>query len=159
MSDDDPRAGAARPDDVLPAPGTGDAGEADPLAALAGLDLSSLLGAASQVQQQFAEAEDEIARTELEGVAGGGAVRIRLTGAGDFEAVTIDAAAVDPAEVELLQDLVLAALHDATRQLRELQAQSLGSGLGGLTQLLAGGGLGDLFGAPGLQRGTGDESG
>jgi DNA-binding YbaB/EbfC family protein len=102
------------------------------------------------MQQQLADAQDAAAETELEGVAGGGAVRIRLTGAGDFLSVTIDPAAVDPADVEMLQDLVLAALHDATRRVQELQEASMSGGMAGLGDLLGGGGLGGLADLGGL---------
>ena len=139
----------ARPDEVLPqgpsAPGGGPGGD------LGGLDLSSLLGAAAEMQQQFAEAQEAAAETVLTGVSGGGVVRIEVTGAGEFQSVTIDPAAVDPSDVEMLQDLVLAALHDASRQLQDLQEQSMNTGMSGLGDLLGGGGLGGLFGSPGEQ--------
>jgi DNA-binding YbaB/EbfC family protein len=154
MTNDDPtphpaKPGAVTPDAVL---GAGDqaagGGTEDLAGALGGLDISSLFAAATEMQQHLAEAQDQAANTEIEGVAGGGAVRITVTGAGDFQSVEIQPSAVDPDDVEMLQDLVLAALHDATRQLQALQDQSLGGGLGGLGDLLGGGGLGDLFGGP-----------
>lgn len=143
----------AHPDAVVPA-GEGGLGQADDPDAgaagagspLAGLDLSSLLGAAAEMQQHLTDAQHEAEQTELEGMAGGGAVRIRVTGAGEFRSVEIDPSAVDPSDVEMLQDLVLAALHDATRQVQELQEESMGGGVAGLDDLLGGGGLGDLFG-------------
>lgn len=122
---------AAAPDEIL------DPAQAGP----GGFDFGSLLEAAGAMQQQLAEAQEEAADTQVDGVAGGGAVRIVADGAGNFSSVTIDPAAVDPDDVELLQDLILAALHDVTRRVAELQQQSLGD----LGDLL-GGGLGDLFG-------------
>jgi nucleoid-associated protein EbfC len=96
-----------------------------------GLDLGGLMEQASQMQQQMAEAQAEAARTVLEGVAGGGAVKVTVTGAGEFRSITIDPGAVDPDDVALLEDLVLAALHDATARIQALQADAMG-GLGGL---------------------------
>lgn len=96
-----------------------------------GLDLGGLMEQAAEMQQQMAAAQAAAAETVLEGVAGGGAVRIEVTGTGEFRSVRIEPAAVDPADVAMLEDLVLAALHDASARMAELQAESLG-GLGGL---------------------------
>ncbi len=96
-----------------------------------GLDLGSLMEQASQMQAQLAEAQAEAASQVVEGAAGGGAVKVTVTGAGEFRSVSIDPGAVDPDDVGLLEDLVLAALHDATAQVRDLQAGAMG-GLGGL---------------------------
>lgn len=100
-----------------------------------GLDLGSLMEQASQMQQQMAAAQAAAADTVLEGVAGGGAVRVEVTGMGEFRSVRIDPAAVDPADVEMLEDLVLAALTDATARVQEIQSQ----GFGGLGDMLGGG--------------------
>jgi len=96
-----------------------------------GLDLGNLMEQAAQMQQQVAEAQQQAAETVLEGAAGGGAVRVEVTGVGEFRAVHIDPAAVDPDDVAMLEDLVLAALHDATARMEELRDSSMG-GLGGL---------------------------
>ena len=79
-------------------------------------------------------------------------MRIEVTGGFEFRSVTIDPSAVDPDDVDLLQDLVLAALHDATAQIDALQRQSLG----GIGDLLNGGGLGELGGMLGLSPDTAD---
>lgn len=100
-----------------------------------GLDLGNLMEQATQMQQQMAAAQEAAAGTVLEGVAGGGAVKVTVTGAGEYHSVTIDPAAVDPAEVAMLEDLVLAALHDAATRIQELQSRSMG----GLGDLLGGG--------------------
>lgn len=99
-------------------------------------DLSGLMAQAQRVQEQLQEAQAEVAERVVVGQAGGGVVRIEVTGAMEFRSVIIDPSAVDVDDVEMLQDLVLAALHDATNQVNELQ-QGLTAGLGG---------LGDLFG-------------
>jgi DNA-binding YbaB/EbfC family protein len=117
---------------------------------LGGLD--GLLSQAMEMQQQMMEAQAQAADELVEGQAGGGAVRVRVTGGMVFEAVEIAPEAVDPDDVEMLQDLVLAALHDAVARVNELQAQSLG----GLGDLLGGSGLGDMLGiggAPNLEGG------
>lgn len=96
-----------------------------------GLDLGNLMEQAAQMQEQVAAAQQQAAETVLEGAAGGGAVRVEVTGIGEFRAVHIDPAAVDPADVSLLEDLVLAALHDATARMEALRESSMG-GFGGL---------------------------
>jgi DNA-binding YbaB/EbfC family protein len=97
-------------------------------------DLNDLLSQAMQMQEQLAAAQEEVSHAVVEGQAGGGAVTIEVTGAMEFRAVRIRPDAVDPDDVELLQDLVLAALHDAVRRIADLQQQSvgpLGDALGG----------------------------
>ena len=91
-----------------------------------GLDMGALLEQAMEMQQQLLEAQTAAAETVVEGHAGGGVVRIRVTGAMQFESVTIAPEAVAPDDVELLQDLVLAALHDAVDQIGRLQQASMG---------------------------------
>lgn len=105
-------------------------------------DLNDLLSQAMEMQQQLAAAQDEVANTVVEGQSGGGAVVVEVTGAFDFRAVRIRPEAVDPDDVELLQDLLLAALRDAVSRIGALQAESVG----GVGAMLGGGGLGGLLG-------------
>ena len=91
-----------------------------------GFDMGALLEQAMEMQQQLLDAQNAAAETVVEGHAGGGAVRIRVTGSLQFESVRISPSAVDPDDVELLQDLVLAALHDAVDQIGQLQQASMG---------------------------------
>ncbi len=100
-----------------------------------GFDLGSLLGQAQEMMAASAQAADEI----VEGVAGGGAVRVQVNGRLEFRSVSIAPEVVDPNDVAMLEDLVLAALHDAAAQIAASQARALG-GLGDL------GGLGGLLG-------------
>jgi DNA-binding YbaB/EbfC family protein len=102
-------------------------------------DLGQLMAQAQQMQEQLMAAQAEAAEKVVEGQAGGGVVRVAVTGGMEFRSVTIDPAAVDPDDVDMLQDLVLAALHDAMARVGEMQ-QGLTSGLG------LGGGLGGLLG-------------
>lgn len=105
-----------------------------------GFDLGSLLAQAQSVQQQLLEAQAEVASEVVEGHAGGGAVRISVTGGFEFVAVHLDPGAVDAGDVEMLQDLILAALHDASAKVNELN----GRAVGGLGQVMEG--LGGAFG-------------
>ncbi|TMM34113.1 MAG: YbaB/EbfC family nucleoid-associated protein [Actinobacteria bacterium] len=95
---------------------------------------------AQKMQQQMAEAQAELAEAEVTGTAGGGLVTVTAKGTGDVTAIKIDPKAVDPDDVETLEDLVLAAIHNAMEAVRDLTEEKMGplaSGLGGL-----GGGLG-----------------
>ena len=109
-------------------------------------DLSGLLAQAQQMQQQMAEAQEAAASTVVEGIAGGGAVRIELTGGMEARSVTIAPEVLADADVEMLQDLVLAALRDALGRAVELQSGSMPD-LGGMD-------LGDLGGLGGLLGGS-----
>lgn len=103
----------------------------------AGFDFSQLLASAQQMQQQLLDAQAKAAEQVVEGQAGGGVVRIRVTGGFDFQQVTIDPSVVDPADVDMLQDLVLAAMRDALAKINDLNQEAMGG--------LAGGALGGLL--------------
>jgi hypothetical protein len=109
-------------------------GEDDGAGALGGFDLGGLLAQAQNMQQQLLEAQTKVAAQTVEGQAGGGVVRVTMTGGFEFTSVRIDPDAVDPADVEMLQDLVLAAIRDAVARVNDLNQdamQSMGGGLGG----------------------------
>lgn len=115
-----------------------------------GFDVSSLIEMAQNMQAQLAEAQAEVAAQVVEGQAGGGAVRVSMTGGLEFRAVHIDPSAVDPDDIPMLEDLVLAALNDAVARANEMQQQTLGGlpGLGGLPEFMAGGDPPPQPGAP-----------
>jgi DNA-binding YbaB/EbfC family protein len=104
--------------------------------------MSSLLAQAQEMQQQLLQAKEDAADKVVEGSSGGGVVKVVVTGALEFQSVTIDPKAVDPSDVEMLQDLVLAAIHDAMDKANELNQAALG----GLGDMLGGAGLGGLLG-------------
>jgi nucleoid-associated protein EbfC len=118
-------------------------------------DMGSLFGMAMDMQQQMAHAQQALHAEVVEGQAGGGVVRVEVTGAMDFTSVTIDAEVVDPSDVEMLQDLVLAAIHDAVSQVNALQSNAMGP-LGNVDlSSLDFGGTGGLDGILGLHSGAG----
>jgi DNA-binding YbaB/EbfC family protein len=95
-------------------------------------NMQQLMKQAQQMQQQLMSAQAELAQIEVEGSAGGGLVRATMTGSGDLRSLTIDPAAVDPADVETLQDLVVAAVRDAARAASELTQEKMGPLAGGI---------------------------
>jgi hypothetical protein len=114
--------------------------------------MQQLLAQAQQLQQQLAQAQDELARTRVDGSAGGGLVTATVMGSGELVDLTISPQALeggDTAETaETVADLVLAAVRDATSNVADLQQQALGPLSAGLGAL--GGGLPGAPGAPGL---------
>ena len=102
-------------------------------------DLGALLERAQAVQQQLVQAQAEAAEQVVEGQSGGGVVKVRVTGAMKLESVVIDPEVVDPEDVGMLEDLVLAATNDALSRAQELNQSVLGGldlgGAGGLPGL------------------------
>jgi DNA-binding YbaB/EbfC family protein len=95
-------------------------------------NMGDLQKMAREMQANMAKAQEELAAATVEGTAGGGAVVVVLSGTQDIKSVKIQKDAVDPNDVETLQDLVLAAFGDALKKSRELAAQRLGGVTGGL---------------------------
>ncbi len=104
-------------------------------------DPNQLMKQVQQMQVEMAKAQEALAAERVEGTAGGGAVTAAATGQGDLVSVTLSPDVVDPADIEMLQDLIVAAVTDALRASRALQE----SRLGGLAGGMAGG-----LGLPGL---------
>jgi DNA-binding YbaB/EbfC family protein len=102
--------------------------------------MSALLAQAQQVQQKLMEAQEALAAAEVHGQAGGGLVQVTMKGTGAVVGVLIDPKVVDPNDVETLQDLIVGAMADASKQVTILAQDRLGP--------LAGG-MGDM-GLPGL---------
>ena len=98
-------------------------------------NMQQLLKQAQQMQRDLATAQDELAAAQVEGSAGGGLVRATVTGAGQIVSIRIDPSVVDKDDVETLEDLVVAAINDATRQAADLQAERMGPLAGGLSGL------------------------
>jgi DNA-binding YbaB/EbfC family protein len=103
--------------------------------------MSALLAQAQQMQQELVAAQERLISAEVHGKAGGGLVEVIVNGSGQVLAVTIDPKVVDPDDVETLQDLIIGALADASKQVTALAQQQLGP--------LAGG-MGGALGIPGF---------
>jgi DNA-binding YbaB/EbfC family protein len=103
-------------------------------------NLNQMMKQVQQMQTEMAKAQEQLKSEVVEASAGGGMVTVKISGDLQIREIRIDPDAVDPEDVELLQDMVLAATNEAIRSAQELAA----SKMGGVT-----GGLGDL-GLPGL---------
>jgi DNA-binding YbaB/EbfC family protein len=113
-------------------------------------DIGDLGGLLESAQEAFS-AQARAAAEVVVGSAGGGVVTVEMTGTGEVRSVTLAPEVVDPDDVEMLQDLIVAALHDAGAKVAALQREALGA-LGNLDLGGLGGALGGLLGP-----GQGDE--
>ena len=98
-------------------------------------NMQQLLKQAQKLQQDMMAAQDSLKDEVVSASAGGGMVTVEVTGDLHIKSITIDPQAVDPDDIELLQDMVLAAVNEALRAAQELAASKLGGlagGLGGL---------------------------
>ncbi|HEV2075865.1 MAG TPA: YbaB/EbfC family nucleoid-associated protein [Thermoleophilaceae bacterium] len=112
-------------------------------------NVNQMMKQVQQMQDEMMKAQEQLAEEVVEASAGGGMVTVKVTGAVEVREVTIDPAAVDPEDVELLQDMVLAATNEAIRAAQELASKRMSEASGGLDQLAGPGGpLGGL-GLPG----------
>lgn len=89
-----------------------------------------------RIQQQIADVETRTAANPSEGTSGGGAVRITASGEFSFDRVQIDPSVVDPNDVALLEDLVLAAIRDTATRLIEARREAMGKVMGGALDAL-----------------------
>lgn len=103
-------------------------------------NVNKMMAQVQKMQQDMQAAQEELAKETITASAGGGVVKATMTGSQELVAIEIDPEAVDPEDVEMLQDMVMAAVNEAMTSSQEMASQKLG----GIT-----GGLGDL-GIPGM---------
>ncbi len=96
------------------------------------MDMKKMMKQAQRMQLELAKAQDEIKDMEFEATAGGGMVKVVATGDMAVKSVAIDPEAVDPEDVEMLEDMVLAAVNEALRGVSEQSSQRLNSVTGGM---------------------------
>lgn len=96
------------------------------------MDMQKLMKQAQKMQQQVNQAQAKLQETEVEGVAGGGVVKVTATGGNTIKAIEIAPEVVDPEEIEMLQDLILAAINDAMNKANELANSEMGKITGGM---------------------------
>ena len=104
-----------------------------------GMNQANVMKQAQKMQKQMEEATKELQEKEVTSSAGGGVVEVTVSGNREVTKVKIDPEAVDPDDVEMLEDLIMAATNEALRQIEEISAQSMSKITGGL------GGMGGGF--------------
>ncbi len=96
------------------------------------MDMKKMMKQAQKMQRDAARAQEEVAAMEFEASAGGGMVKVVAQGDMTIKAVTIDPDAIDPEDVEMLQDMVLAAVNEALRTAAEEANNRMNSVMGGM---------------------------
>lgn len=96
------------------------------------MGMANLQRMAQQMQQEMLRVQQELGTTTVDGSAGGGVVRAVVTGKQELVSLTIDPSTVDPDDVDMLQDLVVAAVNDALRAARDLGEAKMAAVTGGL---------------------------
>ena len=96
------------------------------------MNMGKMMKQVQAMQKQMAKAQEELAHQEIEASAGGGMVTVKVTGDLQVVSIKIDHNAVDPDDVEMLEDMVLAAINEALRSAQEIASRKLGGLTGGL---------------------------
>ena len=120
------------------------AGKKKPSGGGGGGNMKSQIKQLQAMQREMEQTQDELNTREITVTAGGGAVEVTVNGKREITKLVIDKDVVDPDDVEMLQDLVIAAVNEALRQVSELEESEMNSITGGL------GGMGGGLGIPGF---------
>ena len=99
---------------------------------MGGMNRNQMMQQARKMQEQLFAAQHKAAETEVSSTAGGGAVKVAATGEMRIKSLTIDPSAVDPDDVEMLQDMVMAAVNDALESAEQMAGQQMSAVTGGL---------------------------
>ena len=103
-----------------------------------GGNMQQLMRQAQKMQQDVARVQEEVGKTEVEASVGGGAVKVVRNGAKQFKSVSISPEAVDPDDVEMLEDLILSAVNEAIRIAEETMEKEMSKVTGGMGGALGG---------------------
>jgi DNA-binding YbaB/EbfC family protein len=95
-------------------------------------DIQRMVQQAQKAQQELVRVQDELGSVVIDGSAGGGVVKAVVTGKQELVSVTIDPSAVDPGDVDMLQDLIVAAVNDALGNSRRVAEERMSAVTGGL---------------------------
>lgn len=91
-----------------------------------------MMGNVQKALKKLQQVQEELGNMTVESTAGGGAVKVVFTGSQDLQSITIDPGAVDPEDVEMLQDLIVAAVNEGMKASRDLAQKEMGKVTGGL---------------------------
>ncbi|MPT48431.1 MAG: YbaB/EbfC family nucleoid-associated protein [Sphingobium sp.] len=95
-------------------------------------DLNEILGMANRVQEELTRAQESLDKIEVEGVSGGGVVKVRATAKGRIVGVSIDEGLLAPSEKQILEDLIVAAFNDARKKADEASGTEMAKMTSGL---------------------------
>ena len=99
-----------------------------------GMNMNALMQQAKKMQDQMMKAQEELENAEVVGKAGGEMVVVTMNGKKEIKSIKLDRTAVDPDDIEMLEDLIIVAINDASKKAEELSKEKMGpmGGLGGL---------------------------
>ena len=98
-----------------------------------GMNMNALMQQAKKMQEQMEKAQEELESAEVVGKAGGEMVTVTMNGKGVIKSVKLDKSAVDPDDIEMLEDLIIVAINDASKKAEELKSEKMPmGGMGGL---------------------------
>ena len=99
-----------------------------------GMNMNALMQQAKKMQEQMLKAQEELDNAEVVGKAGGEMVVVKMNGKKEIKSIKLDKSAVDPDDIEMLEDLIIVAINDASAKAEELSKEKMGpmGGLGGL---------------------------
>ncbi|MDE2878800.1 YbaB/EbfC family nucleoid-associated protein [Candidatus Palauibacter soopunensis] len=109
-----------------------------------GVDIQQLIQLSKQMQSRMSEMQEKLERETMTAASGGGMVEVTVDGQGNIKSVSIDPAVVDPAEVEMLEDLIVAAASAAQRRAKDRMESEMRQAAGGLPLP----GIGNFLGRP-----------
>lgn len=95
-------------------------------------NVGNMMKQVQQMQEKMQKMQEELEQAEVEGSSGGGMIKVVANGKGDVISITIDKEVVDPEDVEMLQDLIIAAIAQAKEKSSELQQEQMSGITGGL---------------------------
>jgi nucleoid-associated protein EbfC len=99
---------------------------------MGGMDLNKMMKQVQKMQAEMLEAQEQLKDEVVEASAGGGMVKVKMTGGLDLKEIKIDPDAIDPEDAEVLEDMITAAVNEALRSAQELAESKLGGATGGL---------------------------
>ena len=99
-----------------------------------GMNMNALMQQAKKMQEQMTKAQEELEQAEIVGKAGGDMVKVTMNGKKEIKSIKLEKTAVDPDDVEMLEDLLIVAINDASAKADALSKEKMGpmGGLGGL---------------------------
>ena len=97
------------------------------------MNIQKMMKQAQAMQQKMQDAQEKLGDLEVIGTAGGGMVSVTVNGTGEAKAVTIDPKIVDPDDIEMLEDLIVAALNDANSKKEQASADAMKDAMGGMS--------------------------
>lgn len=99
---------------------------------MGGMNQANMMKQAQKMQEELRKMQEELEASSFEATSGGGVVKAVVSGKHELTSLTIDPEAVDPEDVEMLQDMVMAAVNEVLRQVEETSSQEMGKLTGGL---------------------------